>query len=133
MSLATSGQRPVGDQMVLQWEEPDQALVDEYLRESFAKEFKVDLDRVFFWGGSQGTCFLHEFLHTQGENYGGGFLGECGCFNTPDPWTPSDTFKEKFRIYIASNKPVQCFLNNTPCYTTMGTLTIEACSRIGFE
>ena len=50
---------------------PDERLVHELLQSDFGGAFRVDLEQVFLWGGSQGTCFLNDFVPRYGEHYGG--------------------------------------------------------------
>jgi len=89
------------DGITRQWHDEDKLLIQELLQSEFKNAFRVDFNQIYFFGGSQGTCFLHDFIMEYGEQYGGGFYGGCGCFNAPDPlWLPSDNFKERFKIFI---------------------------------
>ena len=83
------------------WYREDEPLVHELLQTHFGGSFQVDHDRVFFWGGSQGACFLNEFVPRFGAHYGGGLLAECGCFNARKPtWSPPPGFKDRFRVFV---------------------------------
>lgn len=83
------------------WYPEDQALVHELLQSHLGRRFRVDHDRVFLWGGSQGACFLNDFVPRYGAHYGGGLLAECGCFNERNPtWKPPPGFSDRFRVFI---------------------------------
>ena len=83
------------------WYPEDESLVHELLQTRFGGRFQVDHDRVFFWGASQGTCFLNEFVPRFGAHYGGGLLAECGCFNRRNPtWSPPPGFEDRFRVFV---------------------------------
>lgn len=84
-----------------QWYDEDKKLINELLQGHFKNAFKLDFNKIIFSGGSQGTCFLHDFIMEYGEQYGGGFYAGCGCFNSPNPvWTPSETFKNRFKVFV---------------------------------
>ena len=86
---------------VRQWMAEDRQLVHEFLQNGLTEHMAVDHDRIYFDGGSQGACFLHDFMQSHGEHYGGGFYGGCGCYNSPDPtWDPPEAFKERMKVYI---------------------------------
>ena len=83
------------------WLEEDQSLIQELLQGEFEGAFRVDFKRVVFWGGSQGTCFLNDFVQRYGDDYGGGFLADCGCSEGPDPlWRPREGFRDGFRVFV---------------------------------
>ena len=84
------------------WREAaDARLIHELLQSDLDGAFRVDSNRVFFWGGSEGTCFLNHFVQRFGDYYGGGFLGDCGCSEGPDPlWQPPEAFRDRFRVFI---------------------------------
>ena len=77
------------------WYPEDARLVHELLQSGLESGVSIDYDRVFFWGDSQGPCFLSYFLEKYGAVYGGGFYARCGCFFGDDreragvQWTPS--------------------------------------------
>ena len=76
-------------------------LVHELLRNGLDGRLRIDLDRVVFWGDSQGTCFLNRFVQRYGERYGGGFLANCGCSEGPDGlWQPPEEFRNRFRVFV---------------------------------
>ncbi|TVR99468.1 MAG: hypothetical protein EA418_00135, partial [Wenzhouxiangellaceae bacterium] len=86
---------------VRQWMSEDRQLVHEFLQNGLTTHLTVDHERIYFDGGSQGACFLHDFMQSHGEHYGGGFYGGCGCYNSPDPtWDPPEAFKERMKVYI---------------------------------
>ena len=83
------------------WGNEDQSLIQELLQGEFEGAFRVDFDRVVFWGGSQGPCFLNDFVQRYGDDYGGGFLANCGCFEGRDPlWRPGQGFRDGFRVFV---------------------------------
>ena len=87
--------------VIRHWYPADESLVHELFQSHFEGGFIVDFDRVFLWGGSQGTCFLNEFVPRYAEFYGGGLHAWCGCSYTRDPlWQPSDEFKSRFRVFV---------------------------------
>lgn len=90
---------------VRQWySQQDALLVHELLSVGLDEHFVVDQQAIYFAGGSQGTCFLHDFMQAYGENYGGGFYGGCGCYNSPDPtWEPPESFRQDMKVLIASS------------------------------
>ena len=101
VAVASSGERtsPVG--IVRHWHPADERLIHHLLQTDFDGRFRVDRNRVFLWGGSQGACFLNDFVPRYGEHYGGGLFAQCGCFNTRDPlWKPSPEFADRFRVFV---------------------------------
>ena len=91
------------------WSGADQRLVHQLLQSNFGQRFRVNFDRVFFSGTSQGACFLNDFMRSYAENYGGGMLLNCGCIGGSPPtplstWNPTDDFREKFRVFVRSTK-----------------------------
>jgi hypothetical protein len=87
-----------------QWYAEDILLLHEFLQDRLPDHYAVDTNRIYFAGGSQGTCFLHDFMQVYGEYYGGGFYGGCGCYNSPDPtWAPPEDFKERMKVFINSS------------------------------
>ena len=82
------------------WTDEDRQLVHELLQSQFGGDFSVDFGRIVFWGGSAGSGFLHGFVRSYGENYGGGLLAWCG-FGLADPfWRPTQQFRERFRVLV---------------------------------
>ena len=78
----------------------DRQLIHELLQSQFGGDFSVDFGRIVFWGGSAGSGFLHWFVRSYGENYGGGLLAWCG-FGLADPfWRPTQQFRERFRVLV---------------------------------
>lgn len=105
VTVASPGSRLAVDdgveRVVRHWLREDRSLIHDLLRSHFEGRFQVDFDRVFLWGGSQGTCFLNDFVPRYGEHYGGGLFAECGCFNDRDPlWSPHPEFKDRFRVLV---------------------------------
>lgn len=85
------------------WSSEDQKLIHELLQSEFNGSLRVDFDRVVFSGGSQGTCFLNDFVPRYGRHYGGGFLGNCGCSEGMDSlWQPTARLRDGFRVFIRS-------------------------------
>lgn len=86
---------------IREWQRADQDLVHEMLQRDFGGHIRVDRDRVFLWGVSQGACFLNEFVPRHGMHYGGGLLAQCGCFNEANPvWSPPAEFRNRFRVLV---------------------------------
>ena len=82
------------------WTDEDGQLVHELLQSQFGGDFSVDFGRIIFWGGSAGSGFLHRFVRSYGENYGGGLLAWCG-YGLADPfWRPTQQFRERFRVLV---------------------------------
>ena len=93
------------DSAVRQWLSADRRLIHELLQSHLDRQVSLDLDRVVFTGGSQGTCFLNAFLREYGEHYGGGADVFCGCSSRDslDPlWTPSKEFADAFRVVVSA-------------------------------
>ena len=99
--VASSGERGSAGGIVRHWFPADERLIHRLLQTDFDGRFRVDRGRVFLWGGSQGTCFLNDFVPRYGEHYGGGLFAGCGCHNGPDPlWKPSREFADRFRVFV---------------------------------
>ncbi len=82
------------------WTDEDGQLFHELLQSQFGGDFSVDFGRIVFWGGSAGSAFLHGFVRSYGENYGGGLLAWCG-HGIADPfWRPTQQFRERFRVLV---------------------------------
>ncbi len=62
------------------WQGEDARLIHELLQNNLKSRLALDHDRIVFAGGSQGTCFLAQFMEFYGGSYGGGFHAHCGCF-----------------------------------------------------
>ena len=85
------------------WTEEDERLIQELLQSHFGGRVRVDFDRVVFVGGSQGTCFLNDFVQRFGQDYGGGFLARCGCIGEADPlWRPPAGARAPFRVFVSA-------------------------------
>ena len=108
------------------WAPEDARLVHELLQSNLKSRLTIDHDRVVFSGGSQGTCFLAQFVEYYGGSYGGGFHAHCGCFwldfdgddshdtrwDKPpflaSPWRPTfqwtphaaSAVSERFRVFV---------------------------------
>lgn len=83
----------------------DRLLIHEFLQEKLPKHVNVDFNRIYFSGGSQGTCFLNVFLPKYGKFYKGGFYAGCGCHNYTKPtWSPKKDFVDNMKVYVESTK-----------------------------
>ena len=100
------------------WTTLEIRLIHELLQSgSILLDFAIDYDKIIFMGGSQGTCFLADFIEHYAAVYGGGFHAWCGCFwgkpgSTPPrhstPWKPtyqwspfSASFvRNRFRVFV---------------------------------
>ena len=82
--------------------EEDVDLVHEMLQSDFGGKLKVDKDKVYLHGSSQGTCFLHQFFKRWGREYRGGMLADCGCIDGGlDPLLHTDpSVIENFRVFV---------------------------------
>ena len=80
----------------------DVDLIHEMLQTDFGGELAINKDRVYFYGSSQGTCFLHPFLNRWGAHYRGGLLADCGCVDVNlDPiWHANPETMENFRVFV---------------------------------
>ena len=84
------------------WYDEDIPLIHEFLQTELPSQFVYDSNRIVFWGVSQGTCFLNDFIVRHGTSYGGGLLAQCGCFNR-DPqaaWETPPDFKNRFKVVV---------------------------------
>ncbi len=85
------------------WRESEWQFLDEFLNQGLTEHFNVDTNNIYFAGASQGTCFITDFLHVYGENYGGGFYGSCGCWEkspNAENWLPSDELRSRFKVFV---------------------------------
>lgn len=99
--VASPGTKPGTD--IRHWYKADQRLIHELLSTHFGGEFRVDHNRVFLVGYSQGACFLNEFVPRFGVHYGGGLLAHCGCFNYRNAlWNPPREFASRFRVFVSA-------------------------------
>ena len=96
----------------------DSRLIHELLQTDFGGSAAIDRDRIVFQGGSQGTCFLNEFLARYAHVYGGGFHAHCGCIwsrsggrrppRLANPWMPtvpwtahvSSAVAQRMRVFV---------------------------------
>ena len=93
-------QRPYQGYGTRIWTDEDEPLIHELLQSQFGGNFSVDFGRIVFWGGSAGSGFLHGFVQSYGENYGGGLLAWCG-YGLADPFgQPTQQFRERFRVLV---------------------------------
>ena len=99
---------PGDDSATRVWRDADQRLIHELLQSQLEGGAAIDFERVVFSGGSQGTCFLHDFIRSYGEHYGGGFDAFCGCSARDPLWTPTEEFRDRFRIRVSA--PTDDFL-----------------------
>ena len=86
------------------WAAEDLLLIHEFLQSGLDNQFEFDRNRVVFWGGSQGTGFLHRFIHMYGTNYGGGLFAECGPFGfeffEQNSFKYPRGFKNRFKVFV---------------------------------
>ncbi len=76
-------------------------LLHEMLQSNFGGTINVDRSRVYFYGKSQGTCFLNRFISKWGASYGGGLLADCGCSEGLDPLLNLDeSTRNGFRVFV---------------------------------
>ena len=82
----------------------DVDLLHEMLQTDFGGNLLVDKNRVFLYGESQGTCFLHQFLKRWGHKYRGGLLAHCGCIDGGlDPlWHAGRQTNDEFRVLVSA-------------------------------
>jgi hypothetical protein len=102
ITITSPGTRETSSGTVRQWDEKkDPQMLHELLQSHFGNKIKVDFDHVYLWGSSQGTCFINSFLLQKSNDYLGGALGNCGCFNSlNNSFDPKQNFKDNFRFYI---------------------------------
>lgn len=100
ITVASPGTRLDGT--TRQWsEDKDPQMLDELIQSGFGGRINVQQDGVYLWGDSQGTCFINSFLLAKADVYGGGALGNCGCFNyLNNSYTPGEDFRDNYRLYI---------------------------------
>ena len=84
------------------WHDEDIAVVHEFLQTELPSKFSFDSNRIVFWGASQGTCFLNDFVVKHGTSYGGGLYAQCGCFNLSRKtrWETPPDFKNRFKVLV---------------------------------
>ncbi len=88
-----------GKKIQLGWVDEDEEQVAQLLLSGFDGKIKVNTSQVYFSGGSQGTCFLNNFITSHGEHFGGGYFMGCGCINLRDNIRISDKTRENVRIW----------------------------------
>ena len=93
------------DGITRQWSyDLDPTYVRELIDSHFEGQLEVDFNKVYFYGASQGTCFLHAMMMQKMEGLGGGMYAACGCNDYRDPyWEPTAQQVESFRIYFQSS------------------------------
>lgn len=98
--VASPGTR--SDGVTRQWSEDlDPQMLDELIKSNFGNRINVNHDGVYLWGSSQGTCFINAFLLAKSDEYLGGALGNCGCFNyLSNDFKPSQSFIDNYKFYI---------------------------------
>ncbi len=100
------------------WVPRDYRLVHELLQSGFNGSMVIDYDSIVFYGGSQGTIFLIDFVERYAGVYGGGLWASCGGVGDDgvtfmrdyglsewEPlfsWTPSSSafVRERFRVFV---------------------------------
>lgn len=82
--------------------EKDGPLLTEAIRTGFDGALRIDTNHVTLHGGSQGTCFLDDFLQNQRVGWGGGAYLECGCHSSSYDKVPDDAWRGKFRVFVSS-------------------------------
>ena len=84
------------------WHDEDIAVVQDFLQTGLPSNLAFDSNRIVFWGGSQGTCFLNTFVVLHGMSYGGGLYAQCGCFNLSPrtQWDVPPVFKNRFKVLV---------------------------------
>ena len=86
---------------IREWYHQDIRLVHELLQSELNDSVSVDFNQIIFEGGSQGICFLTQFLREYAEFYGGGFLAQCGCdYGGRHDWAPSQDLKDRFKVFV---------------------------------
>ena len=118
------------------WRDEDLLLVHELLQGGVSSSFAVDYGRIVFAGGSQGTCFLNDFVRAYGEHYGGGLLAWCGCFpNHERTWVPPPEFKDRFKIIVQATTEDHVYETSLAAYGyyryTLGLETRGDLARAG--
>ena len=99
--VASPGETISNDGIVRYWDIADQRLIHRLLQTDFDGRFRVDRNKVFLWGGSQGSCFMNDFVPRYGEHYGGGLYAMCGCRHIRKPlWKPPQAFVDRFRVFV---------------------------------
>ena len=98
VQLASPDTRP--GTFIREWlHDEDSALVHQFLQTGLQSQFSFDRNRIVFWGGSQGACFMHNFLRRHAASYGGGLYAECGCA-AGGAWDLPPDFENRFRVFI---------------------------------
>lgn len=104
VAVASPETRPPPQETIRQWYDEDWLTVSEFVDQRLPTHVNVDTQRLYFMGGSQGTCFLNDFLQVHGADYGGGFFGGCGCYNRMDAtFQPDPDMLAGMRVYISTS------------------------------
>lgn len=89
--------------VVRDWVWEDDIVLEQLLDTDFGGCLKLDRDKAFFAGESQGTCVLSGLLTSfLWRKYRGGVLGYCGCWGFQEYSWPVDPaeLRSRFKVFI---------------------------------
>lgn len=89
--------------VVRDWKLQDDPLIEQLLDSDFGGCLKLDRDKVFLAGESQGTCMASQMLTSfLWRKYRGGILGFCGCwgFGTYLWQVDSAQLSSRFKVFV---------------------------------
>ena len=104
MKLASPalGNSTLGGSSTRHWHYEQIPVIHEFLQSGLPLQFSFDTVRIVFWGGSQGTCFLGNFVAAHGTSYGGGLYAGCRYLNRDGfgAWEAPPDFQERFKVVV---------------------------------
>jgi hypothetical protein len=99
--------------IVRDWLFEDDIVLEQLLDSDFGGCLKLDRDKVFFAGESQGTCILSSMLTSfLWRKYRGGVLGYCGCWGFQEYSWPVNPVELRSRFKVFVENTTEDFLYN---------------------
>jgi MYXO-CTERM domain-containing protein len=99
--------------VVRDWRLEDDVVLEQLLDSDFGGCLKLDRDKVYFAGESQGTCMLSQMLTSfLWRKYRGGVLGYCGCWGFHEYSWPVDPAELRGRFKVFVENTTEDFLHN---------------------
>jgi MYXO-CTERM domain-containing protein len=99
--------------VVRDWKLQDDPLIEQLLDSDFGGCLKLDHDKVFLAGESQGTCMASQMLTSfLWRKYRGGILGYCGCWGFGEYLWQVDSAQLNSRFKVFVQNTTEDFLHN---------------------
>ncbi len=82
----------------------DPQLLHNLIMKNFDGYIKVDTSNVYYWGASQGSCLLNNYLTRMGGDFSGGTYLQCGCNElTHEDYIAPQAFRDNYRIFVQNS------------------------------